>query len=441
MKRLLLMFVLLVGLLNLPAAAWGQQIERNGSTTIINTGSTGAAQNTFLVSGGEISWNSDYEFTVSAATYYIDGTLYTSAQTDVTLSAADATNDRIDVIAVNSSGAVVVIAGTAAAQPSEPNYEPGSQLKLGVILVEASTTAPATSSTTLLYAENVGSGSGEWDWTTSGSGFNVNSTSNPRAGTKVIEGTSVSNGAYAQGQIGSGTLNASDIDLIVFHIRSKASWSRSRVLQVQILSSGVLKGQSVTVQDGAFGFSSSNTSAYQQIAIPISQFAIVAGTTFNQVRFRDSGGAIGFYIDDVSFKLTGVTQVPSGLGVTEADARYYKQTDNPLVLKAQFGCTPVDDGNSGAADTINWDGGCNMHKSTLTGNVTYTFTNPMDGGRYVLYLFQDGTGSRTVTWPAEVLWSGGTPPTLTTTASKLDVCTFVYLSSTAKYYGACNLNY
>lgn len=100
----------------------------------------------------------------------------------------------------------------------------------------------------------------------------------------------------------------------------------------------------------------------------------------------------------------------------------------------------VDDGNSGTADTINWTSG-NEHLSTLTDNVTYTFSNPVDGGRYILLLKQDATGSRTATWPADVLWPAATAPTLTTGANKVDICTFIYVSSTAKYYGACSQNY
>lgn len=67
---------------------------------------------------------------------------------------------------------------------------------------------------------------------------------------------------------------------------------------------------------------------------------------------------------------------------------------------------------------------------TLTGaSTTFTFSNPPKAGTIVVIsVVQDGTGSRTLTWPASVKWSatnGGTP-TLTTTASKRDVFTFVY---------------
>lgn len=80
----------------------------------------------------------------------------------------------------------------------------------------------------------------------------------------------------------------------------------------------------------------------------------------------------------------------------------------------------VDNGNTSTADTIDFSAG-NIQKSTLTDNVTYTFTNPTTGTQYELWLIQDGTGSRTATWPGTVKWAGGAAPTLTTTAAKIDI--------------------
>lgn len=80
----------------------------------------------------------------------------------------------------------------------------------------------------------------------------------------------------------------------------------------------------------------------------------------------------------------------------------------------------VDNGNSSTADTIDLSAG-NVQKSTLTDNVTYTFTNPTTGTQYELWLIQDGSGSRTATWPGTVKWAGGAAPTLTTTAAKIDI--------------------
>ena len=63
---------------------------------------------------------------------------------------------------------------------------------------------------------------------------------------------------------------------------------------------------------------------------------------------------------------------------------------------------------------------------TLGGNRTIAFSNPTTGMAFRIILKQDGTGSRTVTWPAAVDWPGGTAPTLSTAASSVDVFGFIY---------------
>ena len=100
--------------------------------------------------------------------------------------------------------------------------------------------------------------------------------------------------------------------------------------------------------------------------------------------------------------------------------------------------TEVDNGNSGTADTIDWGAG-NFQKSTMTGNCTFTFTAPSVKGRFQLMLVQDGTGSRTATWPAAVKWPGGTAPTLSTAASSIDIITFYYDGT--NYYGVETLDF
>ena len=100
----------------------------------------------------------------------------------------------------------------------------------------------------------------------------------------------------------------------------------------------------------------------------------------------------------------------------------------------------TDDGSLGATPTIDWSGGKLIHKGSLTANCTPTFTAPPAGSVIVWRVAQDATGSRTITWPAAVHWSGGTAPTLTTTASKVDVFTFLYDGTT--YFGVSSgLNY
>lgn len=69
--------------------------------------------------------------------------------------------------------------------------------------------------------------------------------------------------------------------------------------------------------------------------------------------------------------------------------------------------------------------GSNLHFITLLGNRTLFVKNASIGQPFILRLTQDDTGSRTVTWFDGITWVGGTPPTLTTTASKTDVFVFV----------------
>jgi len=107
------------------------------------------------------------------------------------------------------------------------------------------------------------------------------------------------------------------------------------------------------------------------------------------------------------------------------------------VLK-DIGETTVANATSGSTDTIDLEDG-NVHNVTLTANCTFTFSNPPasgTSGTFTLFLNQDGTGSRTATWPASVKWAGGTAPTLTTTASRTDILVFTTIDAGTIWYGA-----
>jgi len=80
-----------------------------------------------------------------------------------------------------------------------------------------------------------------------------------------------------------------------------------------------------------------------------------------------------------------------------------------------------------------------VQQVTLTGNTTFTFSTSAlseHASSLTLVLIQDGTGSRTVTWPASVMWSdNGTAPTLTTAANTISVLNFITLDGGTTYYG------
>lgn len=71
----------------------------------------------------------------------------------------------------------------------------------------------------------------------------------------------------------------------------------------------------------------------------------------------------------------------------------------------------VDNGNSGAADTIDWTAG-NKQKSTLTADCTYSFTPPSGACNLLFRITNDVAGAHDITWPGNVTWLG-TEPTWT----------------------------
>lgn len=71
---------------------------------------------------------------------------------------------------------------------------------------------------------------------------------------------------------------------------------------------------------------------------------------------------------------------------------------------------------------------------TLTGNCVFTFPTATAGQSFMLFLKQDATGSRTVTWPAVVKWPSSTAPTITATASKVDK--FVFTADGTNWLGS-----
>lgn len=103
----------------------------------------------------------------------------------------------------------------------------------------------------------------------------------------------------------------------------------------------------------------------------------------------------------------------------------------------------VDKGTTSGAITFTLTDG-NIQKVTLNGNGTFTFSTPGNFERFLIIVKQDGTGSRTVTWPTTVRWLNGTgaadsttdKPTLTTTANKFDVISFYYDSDLSLYIGS-----
>lgn len=79
------------------------------------------------------------------------------------------------------------------------------------------------------------------------------------------------------------------------------------------------------------------------------------------------------------------------------------------------------------AATVALTGGRNM-SIAMTANTT--FTAPTNKASFQLTLTQDGTGSRTATWPASMIFVGGSK-TLSTPAASIDLVDAIYSPTVA----------
>jgi hypothetical protein len=78
--------------------------------------------------------------------------------------------------------------------------------------------------------------------------------------------------------------------------------------------------------------------------------------------------------------------------------------------------------------TVTWLlGSAQVGVLTLGGNRTMASPGAemKNGGTYVLFVIQDATGSRTLTWDAVYKWAEGITPVLSTAANAIDILTFV----------------
>lgn len=329
-----------------------------GTKNYVDQAVAAISQNTGsqVISGCGVAWTgTGLQFLVSAGTYSINGTTYSVSQTTVTLDAADGSNPRIDLIIVDNTSTATKITGTPAASPVAPSVDPATQLQLTFVYVAAGATTPGVTNT-LLYDENAGSPT-EWASSSSGATWNLASTNNPYSGTKDIEATSVGTNAYAQLQKGSGTIDPSAQNQLVFYIRSKATWGNNRSLTIAFFNSGTQVGNGLSLRDGVFGFSSSNTSAYQQIVIPISNFNL-GSSAVNQIRFivAGSGGSIGFYLDLIQLQ-AGVTPAGQNFMVARGSwnsANAYAKNDTVVHNGETYVCL-IPNSNSVPTETgANW---------------------------------------------------------------------------------------
>jgi len=153
--------------------------------------------------------------------------------------------------------------------------------------------------------------------------------------------------------------------------------------------------------------------------------------TFTLSDPTDDTKQVRFDAEDITTATTRVLTAPDA-DVTIAGLEAAQE----FTKTQSFDATTLVDGAS-----ISWDASANQVTSvTLAGNRTLAApTNLVDGAVYLLMVIQDGTGSRTLSYNAVFKFTGGTAPTLTTTAAAKDILVF-YSDGTNMYEIGRSLN-
>lgn len=164
-----------------------------------------------------------------------------------------------------------------------------------------------------------------------------------------------------------------------------------------------------------------------------------------------SGASVGSFLADISLTSLGVTASAAELnyndittlGTSQASKTVTADANGDVLLSQELTATSYNETfvavtSAANAATINCETG-NSFSHTLTENTTFTFSNPPATGTsygFTLKIVQDaGASGFTVTWPTSVDYAGATAPTLTATASAVDVLVFYTHDGGTTWYG------
>lgn len=321
-------------------AGSGINLEYNdiGEVTITST----AVLSDGLRSGGSVVWLTGFTYAISLASYVLGGVLYSSPATTVTLSAADPTFSRIDVIAVNDQGTVEVIQGIPAADPQKPSINPITQIALTYVLLLANTVEPEGVTDDVIYDEN-----NEWTTSSVGVTVNFNSLTDPFSGTVCADVGTIDDGNNIW-FVNDSALSSTDFESISLFLKLKASVSKFQRLFVSfyngvtsvsnevelVFDKGSLVWQPLSLQLAAFSFTSNN---FDSVLI-----------AWNEA--KASPAHDGFYLDLVKLQ-TGVTQVVTSSSVKlVGDVLADGETGSPI--QTTLATVNPNVGTFGAASTI-----------------------------------------------------------------------------------------
>jgi hypothetical protein len=235
--------------------------------------------------------------------YYINGILYIGGKDRLTLSAADPTNPRLDTIAVDSTGALI-ITGLAVVNPIVPTIDPETQLEITTILVGSGATTPVVDTFEQVYNENT-----EWTTTSTGSLVNFSAVNNPIKGivNATIGATPVRYSLY----FNNGLLkNIIDFTIFKFDIYFKSNYGKNSTIEVNLLKAGTVVA-TTNISSSKDYFSPVTFNQYQTVITDISSFT-ATDTQFDTIEIKLLyNTSLGFDLDNVALVEAASSITPS----------------------------------------------------------------------------------------------------------------------------------
>lgn len=311
--------------------------------------------------------------------YYIQGVLYTGATEQITLDASDVTHPRLDVIAVDATGAIKVT-GTADTNPIVPTIDNETTIQITTVLVPTNATTPTVTEESI-YKENT-----EWTTVSNNGTVNFNATSTPFQGTKHVDCGAFTNGQYLR-FTDSVVNQITDFDNLKFYLNLKAVFASTTRLSVRFFNGATLVSSTLQINSGTYNFVRTVINSYQTINIPLTAFTF-SSSSFDRIEIVTIGtNASGFRLDNIvllegesgaSPRQNTITSIVTNTGVVNATT-----ADDTISITGANGCVVSAVGK--VITIIPASGGAVSSVNSLTGAVVLNQDNVLDGTTYKQY--------------------------------------------------------
>ena len=372
----------------------GDTLEKITTTLFSNTIEVGineqnldlwslVVQGNRLISGG-VSYVSGLTFETSALEYIIGGTIYDiPLPTTLVLSSGDPVFNRIDVIVADVSGNTSVVGGTPSANPEKPDIDEETQVEVTFVSIPANGTTPDID-LLLLYNENVGPPT-EWSFGAVGlqpTRISGSSTDQTYSGLTAIRVSGVTGTFTTSFRLtGSTTVDTNQFATLQFAIRNLSANTTSSQIRLGFRTTGNTQNGNYVYMNAAGSsgyvqYSSTNTSSWQLISIPLWRFYLtntnvqVLDVSFNSPNAR-------YYFDMIQLVEGLASSPPTNAWTTiKGDGSTTIIAPNPNATLTISGGTNIGSFISGASTVVlNLDNNINLNGVTASTISATTYQN------------------------------------------------------------------